>query len=1049
MNTQAKKDLNTIFVTSMVTLVIVIIMELSVPIDAVIDSYNSEEDRNHFDFSNIPQHNIKQVEYIKILKFDDVERYILNFDESMAYKINDTTWRICPQLKEELNTTDFEKYPIYLTNKSNNKSKQMIEVDIQITTKNITTLKTELELKEEPKEEYITKEVIIKREYCYNVNFQETSEVKFGHHSLELTTAKKNVINVSFWEGNYSANIFIELLKYDYKTQMYQPVNDIFMEYNETTESFNFGKIGDGNLSGYKFHVWSNLRFTKLIGRGRNEEEDYDYTYPILYVSTPLDTENWFEYRMMLDFAESIFSRQNASAHFQWITGNEFEIYFNAEEVISKSLTPQTGCGTLSSADYYGLTGDISPLMDNCIVIDGNEVHLDMRGHEIGVANINFRIIIFTSSSDYARVQNGILGFAIGIEIEDFEGSGDFIRNITSRSITIKNITYLGNVGLSSIAGIITRRDYTWIENVKISMVNKQGIFLIADEGEILDNTFIINSSISGEDRVGEGVGIQFNGTFAWQMGNLTSINNFFSGNNIADIRLLGGSSGDGNNTNLYLIDTDASVLIRDTGKIFNQTRWQGETSDACGSLVSGANISFVSGEGQPIKDTKKFTIDGEEYAGEDNFTYIVVPDIQGMTENNATQLNDTMQWIVDNEVALNIQHILFLGDLVQVFNNFTQLDRISGAITILEDADISYTIALGNHDMGTGYNNVTRGTNAFNSRFPLSRFSGESWFGGNNPADRVISMWANKTINGEQWMFLVLPVCPNPTEIEWANGEITEHNPDHIVLGTHVTLDDATARYDLFAIGNSSDFLGTRCGNQTFVVDTLLNQSDITYTWGGDQHDAGHDGEALNMQISDNNKLITIFQTNYQARQNFGEGGIKIVTIVPATNTVEIETYFITLDEFESDMASQLTLENQDGKTIKIPLGGLTEDSTNDPIRVTKTFTIQGTGTSIYTPFNSTAINPDYFNAFNLSYFSSSPIITFKELNLSNSNVNNIDCSCSWEFNNPQIFDSDINFFNTGRQHINADWIMQSSNRITKQDGCTIAKLNGVSIIK
>ncbi len=72
-----------------------------------------------------------------------------------------------------------------------------------------------------------------------------------------------------------------------------------------------------------------------------------------------------------------------------------------------------------------------------------------------------------------------------------------------------------------------------------------------------------------------------------------------------------------------------------------------------------------------------------------------------------------------------------------------------------------------------------------------------------------------------------------------------------------------------------------------------------------------------------------------------------------------------------------------------------------------------------------------------------------FVEYNFSSPDVEDVDCSCAWEFTTPQVFDSNITFFGTGTLNIGANWTLQTSNRIVKQNECMITKPNEVKIIK
>src|SRR5579872_2214410 len=86
------------------------------------------------------------------------------------------------------------------------------------------------------------------------------------------------------------------------------------------------------------------------------------------------------------------------------------------------------------------------------------------------------------------------------------------------------------------------------------------------------------------------------------------------------------------------------------------------------------------------------------------DFRVIVLPDPQNATQNFPQVLNSQVQWVVNNQKALNIQMVLSEGDNVNDGASTPQLQNLDAAFRLLDNAGIPYLLPIGNHD----YNALT-----------------------------------------------------------------------------------------------------------------------------------------------------------------------------------------------------------------------------------------------------------------------------------------------------------------------------------------------------
>jgi hypothetical protein len=142
----------------------------------------------------------------------------------------------------------------------------------------------------------------------------------------------------------------------------------------------------------------------------------------------------------------------------------------------------------------------------------------------------------------------------------------------------------------------------------------------------------------------------------------------------------------------------------------------------------------------------------------------------------------------VDNRERLNIQAVLGLGDIVNDGASPLQQGNADAAIRLLDSADIPYFLAIGNHDYDGGEDDgvVARAVSGFNQWFGPARYSAKSYYKGNFPAGSNESFYGVLTINGKQYLILVLEYIPRDSSLDWA-ASIVKANPDkEVIVVTH-----------------------------------------------------------------------------------------------------------------------------------------------------------------------------------------------------------------------------------------------------------------------
>ena len=165
------------------------------------------------------------------------------------------------------------------------------------------------------------------------------------------------------------------------------------------------------------------------------------------------------------------------------------------------------------------------------------------------------------------------------------------------------------------------------------------------------------------------------------------------------------------------------------------------------------------------------------------DFSIIVLPDAQNESQNYPQVLASQTAWVAQNQTALNIQAFLGLGDLVNDGASDVQDGNADAAIRTLDNAGIPYFLAIGNH----GYDGaLPRNATGFNCWFGPARYANYSYYKGNYPTGSNENSYGVLTINGTQYLFLILEFVPRDAALQWA-ASILDANPDKpVIVVTH-----------------------------------------------------------------------------------------------------------------------------------------------------------------------------------------------------------------------------------------------------------------------
>ncbi|HKU28301.1 MAG TPA: carboxypeptidase regulatory-like domain-containing protein [Candidatus Sulfotelmatobacter sp.] len=327
------------------------------------------------------------------------------------------------------------------------------------------------------------------------------------------------------------------------------------------------------------------------------------------------------------------------------------------------------------------------------------------------------------------------------------------------------------------------------------------------------------------------------------------------------------------------------------------------------------------------------------------DFSFVLLPDTQNEAQYFPNVLSSQTQWIVNNRSQLNIQAVLGLGDIVNDGADPAQQTNADTAIRQLDNAGIPYFLGIGNHDYDGGEDDgvVARAVTGFNQWFGPARYAGKDYYKGNFPSGSNENFYGVLTINGKQYLILVLEYIPRTTSLDWA-ASIVQANPDkEVIVVTHSFLfvDGTTAdrcdTQDKPRKDNDGeqmwDYFVSKYPNIIMVVNGHLTAGEAAR-----RSDLGINGNLVNSMFS-----------NYQTDANGGNGWLRIVTFHPSANTISVQTYSPFLNSYRTDATNQFTV-NYHNPGFNTGFGTITGRVTGSGCQIISGATVSAGGVSTST---------------------------------------------------------------------------------------------------
>ncbi len=286
------------------------------------------------------------------------------------------------------------------------------------------------------------------------------------------------------------------------------------------------------------------------------------------------------------------------------------------------------------------------------------------------------------------------------------------------------------------------------------------------------------------------------------------------------------------------------------------------------------------------------------------DFTIGTLPDTQfySATMNGGTppMFQAQTDWYIANRSNLNLRFVTHLGDITQRGQNggnnvewraaTNAMYRLENPLTTLLSNGIPYGLGVGNHDqspIGTG---DTGDTSFFNQFFGIAHFIGYDYYGGYFGTNNDNSF---QFFSGGGMDFIIIHMdydtTPMPAVLAWADNLLKTYPNHRAIVTSHWIVNtgfDATFSAQGQAIYNAlrtnANFFLMLCGHIA----------------GEGQRSDEFQGRTVHSLLSD-----------YQARDNGGDGWLRYYTFSPSNNVIRAYTYSPWLNQYETDADSQFIL--------------------------------------------------------------------------------------------------------------------------------------------
>ena len=283
--------------------------------------------------------------------------------------------------------------------------------------------------------------------------------------------------------------------------------------------------------------------------------------------------------------------------------------------------------------------------------------------------------------------------------------------------------------------------------------------------------------------------------------------------------------------------------------------------------------------------------------ANNDEYTMIFYPDIQTTVSAQPQSLFKMNEWVKANASDMNLQFVMTLGDIID--GNPTQWRVTRTAFEIFDEANIPYSLVLGNHDYDENALSANNGRNAsnFNSHFKYETFVNEEHFVEAKVVGKMENACYTYSALGVNYLIFALEFGPSDSTLAWASSVIErpEYNDYRVIVTTHSMLHSSGTFSDINTLHNPNDYgfvnsIGVDANTGQEMWDEFLSKHDNIFIAA-----SGHIINDTVMRRVDTgdygNQVLSMLIDGQGVKDTYGVNGATLMLVCKVNETTKTMT--------------------------------------------------------------------------------------------------------------------------------------------------------------
>lgn len=261
------------------------------------------------------------------------------------------------------------------------------------------------------------------------------------------------------------------------------------------------------------------------------------------------------------------------------------------------------------------------------------------------------------------------------------------------------------------------------------------------------------------------------------------------------------------------------------------------------------------------------------------DFSFVWMSDTQYYSESYPEIYQKNVEWIVEQQKAMNIKYVIHTGDIVDKADQDFQWQNANKSMKVLDDSGIPYGVLAGNHDVS----HQTGDYSYYWKHYGEDRFKNQPTYGGSYENNR--GHFDLISAGGVDFVIVYMGWNINDEQIDWINQVVQDHPDRKAILAFH----------EYMLVSNNRAPIADKIFERVVVPN-----KNVIATLSGHYHDA----ETLIDEIDDNGDGVPdrkVYQmlADYQGAEKGGLGYIRLMQFDLQNNKVHMKTYSPYLDDY------------------------------------------------------------------------------------------------------------------------------------------------------